>query len=118
MFSNKAVRINAVDVVLLLRNPGDYAGGSPLTVTVALPGGASTAGALSSAPGLADQPVLHIDTNYILNEADPAMVITAAESSIAGIATELVESRDGHDRLDPAAVDDVLVILNHVVEDL
>lgn len=118
MFNNRAIRINSVDVVLLLHNADDYAGGSPLSVTVTLPNGATTSGALSSAPELADQPVLHIDTNYILDDTDPALTIAAEESSISALAADLVESRDGHDRFDPAAIDDVLVILNYVVEDI
>jgi hypothetical protein len=117
MFNNKDIRINSVDVVLLLHNASDYSGGSPLSVTVALPNGASSSGALSSDPNLANQPVFHIDTNYVMNETDPAILVTATEASISGLAASLVESRDGHDRLNPSAIDDVLIILNYVVED-
>ena len=117
MFNNKDIRINSVDVVLLLHSASDYSGGSPLSVTVALPNGISSSGALSSDPHLANQPVFHIDTNYIVNETDPAIIVTATESSISGLAASLVESRDGHDRLNPSAINEVLIILNYVVED-
>jgi hypothetical protein len=117
MFKNKNIRINSVDVVLLLQDASDYGGGSPLSIAVNLPDGSSSSGDLSSDPNLAQQPVYHINTNYILDETDPAIVITAMESSISGLAAELIESRDGHDRLNPNTVEDVLVLINYVIED-
>jgi hypothetical protein len=118
MFNDKNIRINSVDVVLLLQNADDYSGGSPLSITVTLPNESAASGDLTSEPVLANQPVYHIDTNYILDEADPPVVINAAESSISGLASELIESRDGHDRLNPNTVEDVLVIINYVIQDI
>lgn len=118
IFRHKGIRITSVDVVLLLADVSGYSGGSPLSVTVTLPNGSSTIDTLTSNPNLADQPVLSINTNYLLDEMDPPITITATESDISGLAIELIESRDGHDRLDPNAVEDVLVIVHYVIQDI
>jgi hypothetical protein len=132
MFKEKTLKMNSVDIVLLLENADDYVVDppySPLEIAVQLPnslpnsnGIYDTSGDLMSDPTLGEQPGLHVDTSdpqiidFTITDIEQSITIKAHKDNIDNISTALIEKRDEISRLNPKVVEDVLVIINYNIQ--
>lgn len=123
LFRDEKLRLAAPELVLVLRDdpvPGGakryvacYGERDPMRVTLAGPRGTSAPVSLLANPGLGGQPTCGFDgIGGDVSETGEDWVVTVPAASIAGLAPELL--REG--RLNPDAVEDLLLVWRYTVE--
>jgi hypothetical protein len=114
-FATTGLAVAGVELLLMVADAAGYAGGAPLRLEVTPPGGGGASLAMPGAPeAFAGMP--HGGVGYGASpEALGAWSVAFREADNVGVSPTLVVEVDGHRRLDPAAVTDLIVAVRYRV---
>ena len=118
MLKERQLDIHEITIVLMLDDPSIYSSGSDLQVTFTHPDGTKTTNVLSPLPLLEIQPGLAVATSFSLTEDVKEIKMEIDEASLSSIASDLVEVKDGKNRLDASQVKDMLLVVNYTIGEL
>lgn len=116
-YRGRSLTVGGVKCYLKLKDGTVYpATGPQLVLTLAIP----VTGTVLSMPLVSNEAVLHGLPSASFDVSGEGQgfgdwVLSAAESSVFGLPDALKTSVDGHDRLNPAVIEDLLVLLDYSV---
>jgi hypothetical protein len=113
-FQRRGVDVTGIELLLLVKDVAGYAEGAPMRLRVVAPGGETRSVDLPSAAGAFDG-MPHGSVSFPAGQPPGEWQVVFREAGNTGASATIVVDADGHRRIDPDAVHDLLVVFHYRV---
>jgi len=115
-FQGSTIKVAGFELFMVVRDVGTYAAQTPVKLSIAAPGGGAAQSIDLQSVNAEMGGLPHGGHGYGNATKDPGdWVITFKEADNAAAAPSAVSGVNGHQRLNPAAVEDLILVLRYKV---